>query len=61
MRRTIATSGSFEEEERKQQEAFYNLPDNEKVKAAFEISQILLSIQYENKILPEDDNFTLTR
>jgi len=61
MRRTITTSGSFEEEERKQQEAFYHLPDNKKVEVAFEISQILLSIQSENGILPKDDNFTLIR
>jgi len=61
MKKRIEISKGFEEEERKERETFLKLNDEERFIRACEISEIMLLIQYENGVLPEDDNFTLTR
>jgi hypothetical protein len=34
---------------------------DERFRVACELSEMMLQIQYENEVLPEDENFTLTR
>ena len=61
MKKRIEISIGFEEEERKEREAFLKLTDEERFIRTCEISEIMLQIQYENGVLPGDDNFILTR
>jgi len=57
----IEISKGFEEEKRKEEDAFLQLSDEERFIKCCEISEIMLRMQYENGVLPKDDNFTLRR
>lgn len=61
MPRKITRSDSFHKEKEKELLTFYKLPENERINLVCELSEVLLNIQYENGILPEDENLTLTR
>ena len=61
MKKHIEKSKGFEEEQRLSEEAFLKLSDNERSKVCCEISEIMLRIQFENGVLPVDNNFTLTK
>ena len=51
----------FEEEKRLEEEAFLKLSDDERFRVTCELSEIMLQIQYENGVLPEDNNFILRK
>jgi hypothetical protein len=61
MPRRITKLEGFRREKQKEKDAFYKLSEYDRVNLACEISEILLRIQYENGVLPKDNNFTLTR
>jgi len=61
MKKRIEKSKGFEEEQRISEEAFLKLNSDERTKLCCEISEIMIRIQYENGILPKDNNFTLTK
>ena len=60
-KRKIEISKGFEEEKRKEEEAFLKLSFEERFIKVCEISEIMLRMQYENGVLPKDENFTLRR
>jgi len=61
MKKRIEKSKGFEEEQRISEEAFLKLSSDERTKLCCEISEIMIRIQYENGMLPKDNNFTLTK
>ncbi len=61
MKKRIEISKGFEEEKLLEEEVFLKLSDDERFRVACELSEMMLQIQYENEVLPEDENFTLTR
>ena len=61
MKKRIEISKGFEEEKRLEEEAFLKLSDDERFRVTCELSEIMLQIQYENGVLPKDENFTLTK
>jgi hypothetical protein len=56
----IEISKGFKEDESSVQEAFLRLSDEERFIVACNLSEIMIRIQYENGVLPEDTNFTIT-
>ncbi|MCF8405195.1 MAG: hypothetical protein K9H58_14720 [Bacteroidales bacterium] len=61
MKKRIEISKGFEEEQAITEKAFLKLNSDERTKLCCEISEIMIRIQYENGMLPEDANFTLTK
>ena len=61
MKKRIEKSKGFEEEKRLEEKAFLKLSDDERFRVACEISEMMLQIQYENGVLPEDENFILRK
>ncbi len=61
MKKRIEISKGFEEEKRLEEEAFLKLSDDERFRVTCELSEMMLQIQYENGVLPEDNNFTLRK
>jgi len=51
----------FEEEKRLEEEAFLKLSDDERFRVTCELSEMMLQIQYENGVLPKDENFILRK
>ena len=61
MKNRIEISKDFEEEKRLEEEAFLKLSDDERFRVTCELSEIMLQIQYENGVLPKDENFILRK
>ena len=61
MKSHIETSKGFEEEKRLEEEAFLRLNDSKRFRVSCELSEIMLQIQFENGILPEDINYILRK
>lgn len=61
MEKRIEKSKGFEEEQRISEEAFLKLNSSERTKLCCEISEMMICMQYENGVLPEDNNFILTK
>ena len=61
MQNHIEISKGVEEKKRKEEITFLMLNDDERFKLAVEISEIMLRIQFENNVLPLDENFTLQK
>lgn len=61
MKNRIEKSKGFEEEKRLEEEAFLKLNDDERFRVCCELSELMLQIQFENGVLPEDDNFTFRK
>jgi hypothetical protein len=61
MKKRIEKSKGFEEEQRISEEAFFKLNSDERTKLCCEISDIMIRMQFENDLLPKDDNFILTK
>ncbi len=61
MEKRIEKSKGFAEEQQLSEEAFLKLDTNERTKLCCEISELMLRIQYENGVLPKDNNFTLIK
>lgn len=60
MANKIELSNGFREDEAAMRQAFIDLSDEERFQIACELSEIMVRIQYDNGILPEDNNFKLT-
>ena len=56
----IEISDGFNEDDAAMRKAFIELSDEERFRVACELSEIMVRIQYENGVLPEDSNFKLT-
>ncbi len=56
----IEISDGFNEDDAAMRKAFIELSDEERFRVACELSEIMVRIQYENGVLPEDNNFKLT-
>ena len=61
MKKRIEISKGFDEEKRLEEEAFLKLSDDERFRVTCELSEMMLQIQFENGVLPKDENFTLTK
>ncbi len=61
MKKRIEISKGFEEEKRLEEDAFLKLSDNERFRITCELSEMMLQIQYENGVLPKDENFILRK
>ena len=61
MKKRIEISKGFDEEKRLEEDAFLKLSDDERFRVTCELSEIMLRIQFENGVLPNDENFTLTK
>lgn len=61
MEKRIEKSKGFEEEQRISEEAFLKLNSEERTKLCCEISEVMIRMQYENGVLPKDNNFILTK
>ena len=61
MEKRIEKSKGFAKEQQLSEEAFLKLDTNERTKLCFEISELMLRIQYENGVLPKDNNFILIK
>ena len=61
MKNRIEISKSFEEDKRMDEEAFLKLSDDERFQYTCEVSEIMLRIQFENGVLPKDDNYILRK
>jgi hypothetical protein len=61
MKKRIVLSEGKEDAKRKEEQAFLKLTDDQRFRIACELSEIALRIQFENGVLPKDNNFTLIR
>lgn len=61
MRKRIEISKGFEEDRLLDEEAFLKLSDEERFIVVCELSELMLHIQYENDVLPKDNNFSLQK
>ncbi len=61
MENHIEILSGTKDEKRAEEEAFLLLSDDEKFRIASELSEIMLHIQWENGVLPNDKNFTLCK
>ena len=57
----IEKSRGFDEEKRLGEIAFLKLNDDERFRLTCELSEIMLQIQFENGVLPRDENFILKK
>jgi len=60
LEKEIEISTGFSEDESAMREAFRRLSDEERFFITCQLSEIMVRIQYENGVLPEETNFTLT-
>jgi hypothetical protein len=61
MKKQIVISEEKAEAKKKEEKIFLSLTDDERFRIACELSEMALRIQFENGVLPKDDNFTLIR
>ncbi len=57
MKKLIEKSKGFEEDKHIDEKTFLKLSDDGRFRVVCELSEIMLRIQYENRVLPDDDNF----
>lgn len=61
MKKHIEISKGFEKNHQVDEDAFLKLSDDSRFRVICELSEIMLSIQHENGVLPKDDNFILRK
>lgn len=61
MKKHIEISKGFEKDQQIDEKTFLKLNDDERFRVVCELSEIMLRIQYENGVLPKDDNFILRK
>lgn len=61
MEKRIEKSNSFMNEQQISEEAFLKLNSDKRTKLCCVISEMMIRMQYENGVLPGDNNFTLTK